>query len=197
MKHHTWLKQVRKCRGNTGRPCFISPNKPMFGFLRIYRAKSTNQVRLMFFVFTLSFNQEIYFEFCLLSHDCVGCLTCFLSGWSSNRACLWVDCNMFREFESNIMINIHFKSYFASTANIAPTGWAAITIIFIVQPHITELCNIMRWCNMMKDHCRMVFRSGMSVASASINTSRCVCVFVPPLPLHDLNFTALGPHPSA
>lgn len=28
---------------------------------------------------------------------------------------------------------------------------------------------------MMKDHWRMVFRSGMSEASASINTSRCMC----------------------
>ncbi len=47
----------------------------------------------------------------------------------------------------------------------------------------------------------MVFRSGMSKASAGINTSECVCacvcVLVPPLPLHDLNFTALGLHPSA
>lgn len=41
----------------------------------------------------------------------------------------------------------------------------------------------------------MVFQSGMSEASACINTPR--CVLVPPLPHHDLNFTAVGPYPSA
>lgn len=50
----------------------------------------------------------------------------------------------------------------------------------------------MRWCNMMKGHCGMVFRSGMSEA----HFWRCVCVFVPPLSLLDLNFTAPEPHPS-
>lgn len=45
---------------------------------------------------------------------------------------------------------------------------------------------------MMKGHCGMVFRSGMSEA----HFWRCVCVFVPPLSLLDLNFTAPEPHPS-
>lgn len=75
------------------------------------------------------------------------------------------------------MINSHTKSFPASAANITPSGQAAITIIFTVEPHVTKLCNIMRWCNIMKDHSRMVFQSGMSEASASINTSQCVCWF--------------------
>lgn len=71
------------------------------------------------------------------------------------------------------MINSYL--YFASSAHIAPTGWAAITISFTVEPHITRHCNIMRWCNMMKDLCGMVFQSGMSEASEA-HFCMCVCV---------------------
>lgn len=81
---------------------------------------------------------------------------------------------VWRVWATQIMINIPYKSYFS--ASITPSGSAAITIISIVELHITELCNIVRWCNMMKDQRRMVFRSGMPEASASMNTSQCVCV---------------------
>lgn len=42
------------------------------------------------------------------------------------------------------MINSHTKSFPASAANITPSGRAAITIIFTVEPNVTKLCNIMR-----------------------------------------------------
>lgn len=48
---------------------------------------------------------------------------------------------------------------------------------------------------MMKDCCRMVFPSGTSVASASINTCECVR---PNSPTPGLEFhSSIGPHPSA